>query len=825
MDISSNDGYESTPPTEVDISSIIKEQGLSKTDSKEQQEFNGLSKHHKFERLNNLIQKSQVYSQIIADNILQRSLNLNNVRDDNQSNEQKEPSKKKRKIKKQQDITTMLSSNIAGSTKATRQAIEDSQTKALMSQPKLVTGGTLKDYQLEGLQWLSTLFENGLNGILADEMGLGKTLQCISFLAFLIEQGIKGPFLIVVPLSTVSNWVNEVRRFAPEIKIFKYSGSKEERSSINIKNLVSKEKTNIIVTSYEISIRDFKKFNLINWSYLIVDEGHRLKNNDCTLIRFLKKLNVSNRLLITGTPLQNNLNELWSLLNFILPDIFHDLELFQQWFNFDELTKFENDDQDGTDEETRRLIKLNIQENLVKNLHTILKPFILRRLKRDVIKSLPPKKEYLIHIPLTPLQRKLYQDALDNKLSSGLIEIAMKEYINYNYPKEFKTKQDYALIDKFLLREPNLDTTSKSQNYKEAESDDEFELAVVPAPVPTTKENDNSSLESVLKQKNLPKSKKQDLILRLVYSKIIKDINNLSLQNSMMQLRNICNSPYIYYEPFDHSEGKLTDEKQFMKILYKNSAKIQVLDQLCTELMLKKHKVLIFSQFTKLLDLLHDWFNYKKIQVSRIDGSYSQGDRDNEIKRFNEDSTTPIFLLSTRAGGLGINLTASDSVILFDNDWNPQMDLQAIDRVHRIGQTKPVKIFRFLVKNSIEEILISKSSSKRFLEKLVIQMGEFKFQKLKKIIEENDRNSNTLIDVKSMLEFSKSSFKLYGEIESDDNVPSYEYSFGSDKEVIFRLTKNEIKELLDRSELSYQRENIVNLRNVSSFETLNNMDK
>ncbi|KAK6455737.1 SNF2 family N-terminal domain-containing protein [Scheffersomyces xylosifermentans] len=830
-------------PTESDSSDeelelkrlIESEEKKNATVNSEQEEFNHLSRDHKLGRLNNLIQKSQIYSQIIADNILQATLNKKNAKPQQQPTPEETPTKKRRvtravKPKSKHDITSMLSTKIKASTKSTMDAIDKSQKSTEIQQPKLVTGGVLKDYQLDGLQWLVTLYENGLNGILADEMGLGKTLQCISFLSFLIENGISGPFLIVVPLSTLSNWYNEIQRFAPKINVFRYTGSKIERNKLNLSQIIAKHKTNIVITSYEISIKDFIKLNAINWNYLIVDEGHRLKNSECILIKFLKKLNVSNRLLLTGTPLQNNLNELWSLLNFILPDIFHDLELFQQWFNFDELTNFADSKVQDEDEETKQLIKLNIQENLIKNLHTILKPFLLRRLKRDVIKDLPPKKEYLIHIPLTKLQKKLYYDALDNKLYSSLVEVNLKEFIHYNHHDLFSSKSDYSKIDKFLVEK--FDNTAPKAKvaarhiYTEAESEDEFEIEEVESPKSSSPEaEDYFAVVEKISTRRLSKSTKQQLLLNALYHKIRGEIRNLSLQNLMIQLRNICNSPYIYYEPFVIDENN-AHEGKFSEILVQNSAKMHVLQQLCAPLIRAHHKILIFSQFTKLLDLLHDWFNYNGTKICRLDGSTNQSVRDQQITQFNEDSDTKVFLLSTRAGGLGINLTAADTVILFDNDWNPQMDLQAIDRVHRIGQLKPVKIYRFLIRDSIEELLISKSCSKRFLETLVIQMGEFKFNKLESIIKD-DKNA-TELNVKQMIELSKIVFKSdeFQEESNAMNESGHSYDFDSNtSEFEELLTAEEMSELLDRRLECYGAHEDKKFKNISVFETVNNLDK
>ncbi|EDK37807.2 hypothetical protein PGUG_01905 [Meyerozyma guilliermondii ATCC 6260] len=752
--------------TTEDLRSLVEPQVISE----EQRQFNKLSKDRKLDRLNTLISKSQIYANIIADNIINNTSKKKRAR-----NESPQPVKAQKTASGKRDIMSMLTNPKPETT----------------YQPSLITGGTMKDYQLDGLEWLSTLYENGLNGILADEMGLGKTLQCIAFLSYLISNGVTGPFLVVVPLSTLSGWFNEVQRFAPSMKVLKYTGTKQERQKIRLKS-----DYNLILTSYEISIRDFTKLNSVSWKYLIVDEGHRLKNSECLLIKVLKKLDVQNRLLITGTPLQNNLNELWSLLNFILPDVFHDLELFQQWFNFDELTTMKDDEDD---DETRRLIELNIQENLIHNLHTILKPFILRRVKKDVIMNLPSKKEYLIHIPLTSLQKKLYKDGLDNNLHRSIVEVNLKEYLFYNHSSTFKYPRDEPEIDAYLQKaydDQNLEERQKDYSFVEEDSDDEFE----------------SKSPRKSKPKTVRMTRKQKIIDEC-FHKISKHTRNLSLQNAVVQLRSICNSPYTFYEPFPLNDSKTSI---FMEVFYKNSAKIQVLDQLINEL-LPDHKLLIFSQFTKMLDLLHDWLDFKNIGFCRLDGSTSHEDRDTQIDQFNTDKSKKVFLLSTRAGGLGINLTAADTVVIFDNDWNPQVDLQAIDRVHRIGQKKPVKIYRFLIKNSVEEILISKSYSKRFLEKLVIQMGQFEFNKFSKILDISNEEASKL-SLKNLLEVSKN-FQFSGETEEGSFQVSYDLDVQPESAV---LTETELSELNDRSLACYETEK--DYPNITVYETTNNMD-
>jgi ATP-dependent DNA helicase len=489
-------------------------------------------------------------------------------------------------------------------------------------QPKILDGGTMRHYQLVGMNWLISLYENGVSGILADEMGLGKTIQTISLLAHLYEKNIKGPFLIVAPLSTLSNWKNEVARFAPKISAILYHGSKQDRArmrAVEVPKLTKKvPELSILITSYEISMKDARYLRRIPFKYLIVDEAHRLKNFNCKLTRDLKTYTSENRLLLTGTPLQNNLTELWSLLNFLIPDLFDDLDNFRKWFDFTDKSE------DRTlDEEKPKLIN---------KLHNILRPFILRRLKNDVELDLPTKKEYLMFAPMVPIQREYYQAIKDKDLS------------------------------------PILERCEDSESARST---------------------------------------------RLV--------------NILMQLRKVCNHPYLITE-FQSNANETVDQanKRFISECVSNCGKFKLLHTMLLKLKERGHKVLIFSLMTRMLDVLEDYLEVLDVKYCRLDGSVQQVVREERIKQFNEDPEVFCFLLSTRAGGLGINLTAADTVIIYDSDWNPQIDLQAQDRCHRIGQTKPVRVFRLLTTNSVERKIWQTAQKKLQLEKLIIHKGNFK---------------------------------------------------------------------------------------------------
>ena len=286
-------------------------------------------------------------------------------------------------------------------------------------QPKLITGGQMKRYQLEGLEWLKSLWMNGLCGILADEMGLGKTVQAISMIAFFKEHNISGPFLVAAPLSTVRNWIEEFRRWAPRVETVLYHGSKDEREKLRRRRMRMQDQGKfefpVVVTSYEIVMNDKKFLANYQWRYIVVDEGHRLKNMNCRLIKELMSYNSANRLLLTGTPLQNNIAELWSLLHFLLPEVFNDLDSFERWFDFSSVL---DDRHDETGKTSKR------KNNLVSTMHAILKPFLLRRVKTDVESSLPKKREYILYAPLTAEQKDLYREILAGTSRSYLEEKA-----------------------------------------------------------------------------------------------------------------------------------------------------------------------------------------------------------------------------------------------------------------------------------------------------------------------------------------------------------------------------------------------------------------
>ncbi|EPS45307.1 hypothetical protein H072_718 [Dactylellina haptotyla CBS 200.50] len=633
-------------------------------------------------------------------------------------------------VKKQNSILTFFSKEKPESNAAVKEALEaaadDDKTETFGAkateqlstrQPKLVTGCVMKDYQLEGLEWMASLFENGLNGILADEMGLGKTLQTISLFAFLREMGVNGPFLVAAPLSTLSNWVDEFAKFTPDIPTVLYHGNPQEREELRNTRLKTKDYRNvgpkfpIVCTSYEIIMNDRKFLAAYDWKYIVVDEGHRLKNFNCRLVRELEKYPSANRLLLTGTPLQNNLVELWSLLHFLLPQVFNDVESFQSWFDFSDLQH---------SGKSRKEMKESMAANLVTSLHQILKPFLLRRLKSDVALNLPKKREYILYAPLSATQKELYRRILEKDTEQFLLKKLIGDVAAAKAEKK-------ALLAPTPKKPKGTDTPKR----KADEMEDSSSLLV---PTPTLRNSrSNKKLRVDYKEKSdreyfkevetTPNGSKEatpELSADdVAYQAAVKEIKSKKMQNPIMQLRLACNSPHLFYWPWGENDPDET--------LVTESGKMMLLDRLVPELFNRGHKVLIFSQFKVQLDIIQEWATtLRGWKCCRIDGSVKQEDRRELIKSFNSDSKYKLFLLSTRAGGLGINLTSADTVILYDSDWNPQQDLQAQDRAHRIGQTRPVVIYRLATAATVEQTLLEKADAKRRLEKLVIQKGKFK---------------------------------------------------------------------------------------------------
>ncbi|KAF6988137.1 hypothetical protein CFC21_005713 [Triticum aestivum] len=480
---------------------------------------------------------------------------------------------------------------------STVHSIEEKVTE----QPSALVGGELRPYQLEGLQWMLSLFNNNLNGILADEMGLGKTIQTIALIAYLLEKKeVTGPHLIVAPKAVLPNWSNEFKTWAPSIGTILYDGRPDERKSLRETNFGGQ--FNVLLTHYDLILKDKKFLKKVHWHYLIVDEGHRLKNHECALARTLVSgYLIRRRLLLTGTPIQNSLQELWSLLNFILPNIFNSSGNFEEWFN----APFACD------------VSINDEEELliIHRLHQVLRPFLLRRKKDEVEKYLPSKTQVILKCDFSAWQKAYYE------------QVASKGKV---------------------------------------------------------------ALGSGLKPK--------------------------AVANLSMQLRKCCNHPYLFVEQYNMYQREE---------IVRASGKFELLDRLLPKLHRAGHRVLLFSQMTRLLNILEVYLQMYNFKYMRLDGSTKTEERGKLLADFNKDSEYFIFLLSTRAGGLGLNLQTADTVIIFDSDWNPQMDQQAEDRAHRIGQKNEVRVFVLVSVGSIEEEILDRAKQKMGIDAKVIQAGLF----------------------------------------------------------------------------------------------------
>ncbi|XP_058634927.1 chromodomain-helicase-DNA-binding protein 1-like isoform X2 [Onychostoma macrolepis] len=454
----------------------------------------------------------------------------------------------------------------------------------------------LRSYQVDGVRWLSQCMKNQQGCILGDEMGLGKTCQTISLLAY--ARGclkMNGPFLVLCPLSVLENWRQELERFCSSLSVICYTGDKERRAELQ-KELRSDRHFHVLLTTYEMCLKDARYLKSWKWKILVVDEAHRLKNQESLLHETLKEFTVGFRVLLTGTPIQNNLQEVYSLLTFIQPSLFLP-EAVEDFVN--------------------AYADVQTEPALADELHRVLQPFLLRRVKAEVATELPKKTELVVFHGLSALQKKYYKAILMRDLDA------------------FRT-------------DPNTKTR---------------------------------------------------------------------LLNILMQLRKCVDHPYLFDgvepEPFEMGEH-----------LVEASGKLSLLETMLAYLQEGGHRVLLFSQMTRMLDILQDYLEYRGYSYERLDGSVRGEERNLAIKNFSTKDVF-IFLLSTKAGGVGMNLTAADTVIFVDSDFNPQNDLQAAARAHRIGQTRPVKVIRLLGRDTVEEIIYSRAVSKLRLTDTVIEEGRF----------------------------------------------------------------------------------------------------
>ncbi|GBN17465.1 Lymphoid-specific helicase [Araneus ventricosus] len=663
-----------------------------------------------FKRLRLLLSRSSIYAEFMAEKLKKHEKikgtsdeeqeKLNSKLENKSTKRKATSSSAQKKAKANQNITNFFKNHKGNAKLVEENGNEDSSKLSLLErQPKLLTGGMMREYQIDGYEWLKTLYENGVNGILADEMGLGKTIQCIAFIAYLIEMRVSGPFFVCAPLSTVPNWYAEFKRFTPDIPVVIYHGDKEERKELR-KKMTKKVRNNdvycfpVVITSYQIALIDAPRLASTEWKMLVIDEAHRIKNFQCKLVESLKKYNAVHRLLLTGTPLQNNLSELWSLLNFILPEIFDDLQIFQSWFDISRLSE-----SGGTQE----LVAQEQEKQIVSTIHQILTPFLLRRTKSDVELGLPPKKTVVVRAPMTQLQQKYYNGILNysiKNLLKGDKELDEPIITGDGRPKRKAAKTTFYGCD-------DLDLEDLLNN----EAKDSISLQAC----------NEMNNELVERECFSTQTRMEKLFLKTFKEEATMSEINLKLNNLHMILRKICCHPYLVSCPLDpNTHDYLVDEN-----IVKTSGKLLVLDILLHHLKKRGHKILLFSQFVSMLELLEDYCAFRKFKFTRLYGWMNLVERQEQMKAFNEDDSIFIFLISTKAGGLGLNLIAADTVILYDTDWNPQNDLQAQDRCHRIGQTKPVVVYHLVVPNTYDEKIFNHSTTKRKLEKVIIQKGRF----------------------------------------------------------------------------------------------------
>ncbi|KAJ1104389.1 hypothetical protein NDU88_001801 [Pleurodeles waltl] len=755
-------------------------------------------------------------------------------------------------------------------------------------QPTLFNG-KLKCYQLKGMNWLANLYEQGINGILADEMGLGKTVQSIALLAHLAERdNIWGPFLIISPASTLNNWHQEFTRFVPRFKVLPYWGNPHDRKVIrkfwSQKTLYTQDAPfHVVITSYQLVVQDVKYFQRVKWQYMVLDEAQALKSSTSVRWKILLQFQCRNRLLLTGTPIQNTMAELWALLHFIMPTLFDSHDEFNEWFSKDIESHAEN--------------KSAIDENQLSRLHMILKPFMLRRIKKDVENELSDKIEILMYCNLTSRQKMLYQ-ALKNKISiedllqssmgttqqaqnttSSLMNLVMQFRKVCNHSDLFERQETWSplhfslspyRISKFIYRHGQIEVFNHSRNRwlrvilspfapehvqsslfhrKNTQEESCFSflrfIDVSPAEIAHLMLQGHMARWLALflslkasyrlhhlrswaeqeKEEGQPRSqylKNKDFLLfldwplsfpnihscavlqDLVFSSFCKAISG-RLDHAIHRRKSpcprmhysqvtelpsfvcrgttlitsalldfYCNDRSAEYERKAMRDGGSLVAKQcvlygspelsadwsnrrfhffpegpggllavtpqngwsFIRIpdkesLITDSGKLYALDLLLTRLKAQGHRVLIYSQMTRMIDLLEEYMVYRTHTYMRLDGSSKISERRDMVADFQSRTDIFVFLLSTRAGGLGINLTAADTVIFYDSDWNPTVDQQAMDRAHRLGQTKQVTVYRLICKGTIEERILQRAKEKSEIQRMVISGGNFKPDTLK----------------------------------------------------------------------------------------------
>ncbi|PHZ12877.1 putative DNA repair and recombination protein RAD54B [Rhizopus microsporus ATCC 52813] len=533
---------------------------------------------------------------------------------------------------------------------------EEDEKAGLHLQPEIISKEIqLKDYQLLGINWMLLLYRKNISGILADEMGLGKTAQVISFLGRLYELGDQGPHLIIVPASTIENWSREFKKFCPSLNVRMYHGTQPERMDQRYE--LEEDEYEVILTTYNTatgSVEDRSFLRNIKFKSVILDEGHMIKNCTSARYKYLMKIKSQFKLLLTGTPLQNNLQELVSLLTFIMPNTFKNYE-----------------------EEIRSIFKIKTNESLLQKKRIIrakqmMTPFLLRRKKKDVLKDLPQKIEIIEECEMTKQQQDVYNSILENRTQERMENIII----------HLRKAADHPLLFRYLYTDDVLRKMTKDimKDVKYWDSNEEYVY--------------------------------EDMTVMSDY-----ELNELCKENRTIKKYQLSNEEWM-------NSGKITKLKEILQDKIKN-----------------KEKILIFSQFTRMLNILELVMQTLDIKYRRLDGETKVMERQEVIDEFNQDESIPVFLLSTKAGGFGINLTSANIVILYDLDFNPQNDKQAEDRAHRVGQTKDVTVIKLICKNSIEEYILKMADIKLRLDK-TISSDELLLQQHLLLTNNNNNNNN-----------------------------------------------------------------------------------
>jgi DNA helicase INO80 len=737
--------------------------------------------------------------------------------------------------------------------------------KTDVKQPEMLTC-QLKEYQLKGLNWLVNLYEQGINGILADEMGLGKTVQSISVMAYLAEMhNIWGPFLVIAPASTLHNWQQEIQKFAPRLKALPYWGNAKDRKVLRKfwerKKITYREDApfHVLITSYQLVVQDAQYFQRMTWQYMILDEAQAIKSSQSSRWKSLLGFHCRNRLLLTGTPIQNNMQELWALLHFIMPTLFDSHDEFSEWFSKD----IESHAQSNT--------KLN--EDQLRRLHMILKPFMLRRIKKHVQKELGDKIELDEFCDLTYRQRAYYS-SLRNKISlmdliekanfgddqdtATLMNLVMQFRKVCNHPDLFERADTasplsfsyWAETASFVREGQNVDVVYSVRNMIEyklprlvyrdgrldvAGPDNERagwrgraldHMMNVFSPEHITESSRTGGAFSWLRFADVSaaevyRTSRQGLFQRAVdLKRARRHLGRLNVpyddyapahslfnivaradrrplaevcpEGRMASLLNVaanvvdesgiqyiepcawplasappitvdCSTMATHYETRDflfnvHNRAALYGVTQAMdealveqrapldrypvsdmlpppgqrksrfthitvpsmRRFVSDCGKLARLDALLKQLKEGGHRVLLYFQMTRMIDLMEEYLTYRNYKYCRLDGSTKLEDRRDTVADFQTRSDIFVFLLSTRAGGLGINLTAADTVIFYDSDWNPTIDSQAMDRAHRLGQTRQVTVYRLITRGTIEERIRKRALQKEEVQRVVI---------------------------------------------------------------------------------------------------------